>query len=147
MKSIAVVILALACVPVLVGCKSKPPTHAPTLPSAVQEGPTLSFEGLAFKKTYTVGLTNERVLTVNSVLLDFDTDNPSYSASVTQADGKSIDFDCDKIADKIIEPGLISQLTQWCQTIHASAEAYWKANNPPPSFTDDKGRVWVLKTN
>jgi hypothetical protein len=56
-----------------------------------------------------------------------------------------VDFDCEKIADKIIEPGLVPQLDHWCKAIHGPAMNFWKDNDPPPQFTDGNGNTWTRK--
>jgi hypothetical protein len=66
----------------------------------------------------------------------------SFSDELIQSDGKSVDFDCDDVADKIIDRDLVPKVEVACASVHATAIAYWKGNNDPSEFTDKDGHVW-----
>lgn len=132
----------------LAGCKGPQPAPLAT-PSDVREsGITLVDSTLLFVKSWSVTLSNGRVLKVTAMLtpwMSLYEGGVEFNDQVSQSDGNWIVFDCDNIADKIIEPGLVTQLAQWCPTLHSAAMTYWKANGPPAYFTDNSGRTWILK--
>jgi hypothetical protein len=71
---------------------------------------------------------------------------PSYALGfddkLKQMDGKWVDFDCDNVAEKIIDRDLVSKVQDACRSVHSIARDYWEHNNDPSEFTDKDGRVW-----
>jgi hypothetical protein len=66
----------------------------------------------------------------------------SFSDQLIQRDGRQIGFDCNNVADKIIDRDLVPKVEAACKMVHAAATAYWKGNNDPSEFTDSAGKVW-----
>jgi hypothetical protein len=68
-----------------------------------------------------------------------------FDDELRQRDGAWVYFDCDKVAEKIIDRDLVSKVETACAAIHAThatARDYWIANNDPSEFTDSNGRIW-----
>jgi hypothetical protein len=66
----------------------------------------------------------------------------TFSDKLKQNDGNWILFDCDNVAEKIIDRDLVLKVEDACKTVHSAATDYWKSNNDPSEFTDASGRVW-----
>lgn len=66
----------------------------------------------------------------------------SFSDQLNQRDGKWVVFDCDNVAEKIIDRDLVPKVEAACSSVHEIAKEYWKKHNDPGEFTDEKGRVW-----
>lgn len=66
----------------------------------------------------------------------------SFSDELKQRDGNWVLFDCEKVAEKIIDRDLVAKVEAACVSIHSTATTYWKGNNDPSEFMDDAGRTW-----
>jgi hypothetical protein len=64
--------------------------------------------------------------------------------TLTQGNGREITFDCTAIADKIIDPKMVAEITPLCAQAHDMAKKYWESqrDGAPDSFTDSNGVYW-----
>ena len=65
----------------------------------------------------------------------------AFNDSLTQTGGQRVDFDCDHVADKILDRDLVPIVQRECKSIHEVAVDVWM-HHPPKEFLDDKGRIW-----
>lgn len=66
----------------------------------------------------------------------------SFDDELKQVDGKRVSFDCENVAEKILDRGLVPAVESACVRVHDEAISYWKANNDPKEFTDSDGFLW-----
>lgn len=138
MKQRMIVMLVL--VAGLVGCE--PPKPPIPLHGISQSGITVD-QYLSFKTTYTMPLTDGRTLKVDSLSEPWLSDTIDFSDQLQQADGRWVIFDCDNIADKIIDHSLVTEVTPYCANIHETAKLFWEERNyTPDEFMDRQGVVW-----
>lgn len=65
-----------------------------------------------------------------------------FSYELKQRNDAWVVFDCDNVADKIIDRDLVPKVQAACKILHATATEYWVNNNDPSQFTDSDGRIW-----
>ena len=138
MKTITAVLVLTACVTVG-GCNKAPgPLH-----QQVVSGPQSGY--LNFTVTSTVALSEGRTLKVSSEAEPWlEPDWLSWEDSLQQPNGNWIIFDCNNIADKIIDAQLVKEITPICSEVHSSLKSYWKSvDYSPHEFTDTTGKKWV----
>lgn len=147
-------LLAAALLFALTGCESKPPA---TPPVQIQSGFSTSepaFSGyLDFKVDFTHPLSAGRTLKIASESrpwwLVYDNDDEYRKVSFTDSmlqkpNGEWIVFDCNRIADRIIDKALVIEITPLCTEGHKLSLDYWKQHNyTPDEFTDSQGVKWV----
>src|ERR1700722_219582 len=131
---------------VLAGCSSAPkPVPAP-LGSVSQSGITDDARYRRFLTTYTVQISAGRQLLVtvkSNPWLAGESNKVSFSDELLQGDGKRVLFDCENIADKIIDAALVQEIAPICPVIHNRGIAFWKSlNYRPTEFTDTEGIRW-----
>lgn len=133
----------------LVGCEKKAPVPQIPVGTVTESNVTLQGEP-DFEKSWTAQLSEHRTIKVTSVALpwmgdDFDNYSHSirFSDRLEQANGNWVDFDCNNIADKIIDARLVEEIRPYCASLHATAKDYWKSRHyAPDTFTDSTGAVW-----
>ncbi len=91
-----------------------------------------------FKRTYKKKL--DARCTIKVDIYVFYGSHISESGELTQPDGRWVLFDPRKVADKIIDPVLVSLVQKACDEILA-LDAAFRANLPD-EFTDDGGVKW-----
>ena len=128
---------------VLCGCSE------PTIPagSIQQGGIVIADEYIDYQTTFTVGLSSGRTLIATSRVFpwlhDFTFDAISTSYELTQPGDKYVFFDCENIADKIIDANLVKEIQPYCDTIPGRAKDFWKSvSYSPTEFTDQQGNQW-----
>lgn len=132
------------------GCKPTPTKlpaatalHGVSMSEPVSRGYTDYFV------TFTVSLSGDRMLTSQAEVRPWlypDDPHVFFSDKMTQADGKEVEFDCDAIADKIIDGALVAEITPICPQLHAKGDAYWNSvGYMPRYFTDSTGTVWTRR--
>lgn len=147
MKSL---ILAASALTVLsLGCSKKEEPHPSVIPdtkfsmSSVQSG-----DFTDYNVTLTRPLSQQRTLIIVASVkpwLDRIGGDPNvyFSDMLKQDDDKSISFDCDAIAEKIIDTNLVEEITPLCKWGHDKANQYWKGlDYQPNEFTDSLGTRW-----
>lgn len=127
----------------IVGCAKKPATHIPT-GIISQSGVSIRDPLFSFRTTYTVNLSRGRTMVVESSSSPWDsTDKLSFSDTLRQADHKEIVFDCDRIADVIIDADLVKEITPYCFVVHAQAKEFWEQHGySPDEMVDYTGTHW-----
>lgn len=70
-------------------------------------------------------------------------DGVEFSDELRQSDGRTVDFDCDKVADKILDRDLVPPVQQQCRVLHEVGLEFFKT--VVTEFVDDRGRTWQLK--
>ncbi len=125
MKKTLLICLAFFC-----GCSH--PAVKPTLPNTVSRSEPTVDSYFDYDVTFTVGLSQGRNLSVKAETRPWLYQTVSYTDSLQQTDGKWVVFDCDNIADRIIIPGLIEEITPYCKSLHQQAEDFWKQNGYEP---------------
>ena len=138
MRKLAVLTLIVA----LAGCKGKSNAYIAD-GSVSQSGATISGY-LTFETTYTVQLSGQRSLIVTATSQPWLNGTVYFSDELQQEDGKRVYFECDKIAEKIIDARLVAEIEPICPAIHQRGEAYWKAlGYEPNEFVDAQGTHWL----
>jgi len=144
MRKLLVLAVALS----IAGCKSPAPLAPGTLTS---DAVTDTNKYRDFDKVYHFQITSEVQMNVTSELTpwlqkcDFFGCGRyalTFSDELKQRDGKWIIFDCDDVAEKIIDRDLVPKVESACKSIHAIATEFWRQNNDPNEFTDRDGRIW-----
>jgi hypothetical protein len=64
-----------------------------------------------------------------------------FSDEISHPGGAWVLFDCDSVADKIIDRNVVGEVAFECKVLHEDAMNFWK-NTPPTEFVDDQGRKW-----
>ena len=100
-----------------------------------------------FKRKYIALLTNDRKLEIE-IYSNYDEYENEYTRTIDgtlrHADGKSIYFSPEEIADKIIDPALVMQVTRLTKKI-IDDDKKWRESNPF-SYVDESGQEWIRKT-
>jgi len=86
------------------------------------------------RSTYSPWLSKCTVFSCDELALQF-------TDELKQNDGKLVKFECNAVADKIIDRNLVSKVQKACNAIHSTAKDYWMVNNNPSEFTDNNGRI------
>lgn len=138
--------LILVVVVFLAGCEENKPVVPPIpLHDMQQSGPTVD-SYLSYQTTYTLKLTQERVLKVTAEAqpwLERSPEGVRFTDELEQSDGKRILFDCNNIAERIIDANLVREITPYCASLHKQALDYWKQiNYEPDEFEDREGTRW-----
>lgn len=110
-------------------------------------GRTRASGGIQLEREYQEEIKSGITLTVVSKQTGYTSiypDGIEFDDVLTQADGKRVDFNCDAVADKIIDRELVPIVQKECKTTHAVAMDFW-TRTPPTEFGDDRGRIWKLK--
>jgi hypothetical protein len=123
----------------IIGCNDAPPVP---LHNLSQSGVTID-EYLTFQITYTLALTQGRTLTVQVRSKPWLEDEIDFSDKLQQPDGTWVIFDCDRIADKIIDTNLAAEITPYCAQLHQQGKDYWESHDyTPEEFVDSQGTHW-----
>lgn len=145
----ALAIVLCVCCALLSGCDKKE-TPAPQ-PIAIVYGiqqSEVTFRGLpTYVMTLSLNISHGRILKVESRSKPWSyLPNVEYVDSIKQADGQWVIFDCENIAERIIQPELISEIAPDCVSMHSQADQFWKATGYSPSeFVDEQGIHWIRK--
>ncbi len=130
------------------GCQTHPPVVIGELTSSAV---TIDDTSVDFIKVWHLQVSSDVQLNITSTL------QPSlekcdwtgcghfalhFADELKQKDGKWVEFDCDNVAEKIIDRDLVPKVEDACRSVHATAIEYWKRNNDPNEFTAKDGRVW-----
>jgi hypothetical protein len=91
---------------------------------------------------YKVGLSQDRILTVFSMSSPWLGNSLSNGAELEQSDGRKVDFDCDKIADKIIDANLVKEITPYCAVLSERGKKYWEDHDYTPDEYESHGIKW-----
>lgn len=141
--------LAAALLLALTGCKSKSPASQSSVP--VEPASGFSASGpkvigyLDFEVDFVRPLSGGRVLRIFSESRPWLVGDVTFVDSMQQKPGGEwIDFDCDHIADRIIDKALVAEITPLCSQGHSMALDYWKQQGyTPDTFTDSEGNTWI----
>lgn len=129
------------------GCYKAHKSPVPAPIGALSSDPvTIDDQYINFIKVFHTQVTPDVELNVTSTLTPYESlfDNGmEFEYELKQTDGNSIYFDCDHVADKILENKLVPLVEADCSAIRADAKQYWKTNPNPKQFTDSKGQVWT----
>jgi hypothetical protein len=143
MKKMALIIL----VAVLTGCDLPKIAVQPPVGAVVADPVTIDAPAVYFVKTYKERISRDIELTVKSTrtpYLIFPEDGVEYVYSLRQDEHHAwVRFECDNVADKILDLDLVPIVSKECEVLHQVAKAFWKQNNPPKQFTDPDGAVWT----
>ncbi len=135
----------------LAGCAGKKDTSKPQIPTETITSSGTTLQGYPdFARSWTAQLSEHRTIKVTSTAKPWLKDSfDDYALSISfddeleQADGRWVIFDCNNIADKIIDARLVEEIRPYCVLLHKTAVDYWKAHDYiPDSFTDSTGTVW-----
>lgn len=142
MKALSVLVV-LMLIGVTAGC-NKPASTA--LHNVSQSGTRIE-QYQTFSTTFTVPLSQQRRLIVTSVSKPWlEHGYLSFDDGLIQRDGKHVSFDCDNIADKIIDANLVVEITPICSAVHKQVKAFWKQHDyVPDEFMDSTGQKWRKK--
>lgn len=149
MKTARMGVAFLVAVMAASGCH-KPPAPPP-VGTLTSDAVTDQVANRSFFKTWHLQITPEVQMNVTSELTPWleKCDSSScgefalgFSDELKQRDGKWVNFDCDNVAEKIIDRDLVPKVETACSSVHEIAKMYWIKHNDPTEFTDDKGRVW-----
>ena len=94
-----------------------------------------------FKREYRKSLSDGRMITITMRSWLFG--GRRSNGELTQANGRWVLFDIDRIADKIIDPQLVPLVEEAVRQIVAIDNEYMKSS--PSEFTDSKGQHWVRR--
>ena len=150
MKSL---IMGLAMVAALSGCDKRqtaPPDASLTTPvnASWSDAVTTDQVFINYIKTWHMQMTPSISLSVKSTYepwLTTDCDTYcSFVFTLQQGDDakKWVVFDCDAVAEKILQQELVSVAQKDCSLLRDEARRYWKDNSDPSEYTDPNGRVW-----
>lgn len=138
-KSVIALPLAL-----IAGCsKPVPPVDLAVKPDFTVAEATSDM--LAFHVVYTRNLTNNRALKITATSNAYLGQDAfvSFQDSLLQTNGKWAIFDCENIAERVIDTDLVSEITPLCVEGHALGKEYWeKRNYAPDEFVDTTGVHW-----
>lgn len=142
----------MLCLALLVGCsKPAPPALQPApqpQPGFTTSEPSLK-QDPTFVVTFSAPLSQGRSIKITARsmpwLRQYDLgDEVEFEDEVRQADGKWVVFDCDAIADRIIDLDLVKELRSYCKIGHEMAKDYWKKRDySPDEFVDSTGQKWI----
>lgn len=124
----------------LSGCKH----HAQGIPGQIWSDPvTNGWVTINYTKTFHVQVTPVVEMDVSSTMEPWLDSDLSFGFRLHQADDKWVDFDCDNVADKIIDRDLVPLVEADCSSATDTARAWWKQNGIPHTMTDATGTVWT----
>ena len=84
----------------------------------------------SFMITYTVGLSENRRLKVSVTSEPWiEVGWVSFTDELIQKNGHKVVFDCDRIADKIIDDGLVKEIRPYCTLLHIKGQRFWKSTH------------------
>ena len=146
MKRITTVFL-LATAVMLFGCKSATTTQSPQGVVQVVNALPRTTSALLLKREYREELKPGIMLNITSSQTPYKAlyvDGIEFHDELVQKDHDGhVFFDCDNVADKILDRELVPVVEKECNVIHALAMNFWKTT-PPTEFEDDQGHVWQL---
>lgn len=145
MKNRLMTVVLASAILAIAGCSTPQPQHQPSFVSNKITEPSLYATMLQFKVGINYSLSNGRTLNITAVSTpDYSDLGLDWNDTLTQPNGATVNFDCDNIADKIIQKELVKEITPLCKEGTKTLEAYWKSMNyTPKQFTDNEGNVWV----
>jgi hypothetical protein len=126
----------------LVGCRTSIKPQQPE--GSVSTDPIHSDSDITLVRTYHVQLSQGRMLIVTAKQTHYHSLYPGgveFGDELTQSDGNDVFFDCDHVADKILDRDLVPEVERWCAFTHKDGLYYWE-NTPPAEFTDSDGIHW-----
>jgi hypothetical protein len=124
--------------------QDKPQPPAPVVLSEVKSAPGRENILLEFPRLYSASFTTKRGW--YKIILECKTlFNRSCYGTLKQEDGKSVDFDPNAIADKIVHTELIPPMQEFCRKAQGMDQRFW-AGQPHDTFTDENGIVWTKQS-
>lgn len=147
MKGIGMKKIILLVASFIVGCHSAPPVNVPT-GAQWSDATTIDDQHIDFIKEFHMQVKSDISMTVTSTYhpwIDHDCATYcSFTFEMEQGDDskKWVTFDCDAVAEKIIQNDLVLIAEGDCALLRREAIDYWKENADPSDFTDSQGRVW-----
>lgn len=126
----------------LIGCY-----HHNDIPVGKLSQSAVTTNFLHFYTTFTIDLLQGRTMIVVSrsdPSEGIGDDKVTFIDTLRQPDGKEINFDCDNIDDKIIDPNLVNEISPICTEIRSRATEFWKSHDyEPDEFVDEQGYHWT----
>src|ERR1700728_1757365 len=104
----------------MAGCTTK----SIPLPNTVSTDPIGVDAPFSLQRVYHMQLTNGRILRVTTTqtrFMNLFESGVEFSDELSQVDGAWVIFDCDKVADKILDRDLVPEVESGCKSIHSSA--------------------------
>lgn len=149
MKKFAMAAVIFMC---LMGCNKEitPVPSKPITPHGNQwsDAVTIDIKYINYIKTFHMQMTPTVSLQVDAKYRPWlETDCSQwcvFSFTMQQGDDpkKWVDFNCDAVAEKIINAELVPLAEQDCKLLRDEGIKYWKDHSDPDEFTDSGGRVW-----
>jgi hypothetical protein len=154
----ALLVGLLVCI--MLGCQTPAPASVAVVPTgrAWEDAPatgrvwedatTTDASYMSFIKTFHAQIEPGVALEVEAEYrpwLDADCDSYcSFTFTLRQGQDakKWVIFDCDAVADKILQEQLVPIVSKDCILLRDMGKKYWKANPDPAEYTDAKGKVW-----
>lgn len=120
----------------------------PVIPmGTVKESRVAASEYIQLTKTWTKQLSEGRTLEVKSKQTQWVYLNPNgieFTDRLRQPNGNWVVFECDHVADRIIDSKLVYEVESSCAPLRKIAMNFW-TKNPPSSFEDTEGKIWDMR--
>jgi len=120
----------------------------PPVPTGtVTEGKVVADEYVKLSKLWNQQLSEGRTLEVKAAQTQYFSlykQGIEFTDRIRQPNGNWVIFECDHVADRIIDSGLVTEVEKACSPLHKIAINFW-TKTAPQSFEDTEGRVWELR--